>query len=298
MLLVITFIQYTCTDEDLKFQKAAGLKNTSMIKRQYFRLKKAVAKKLTDVVDDMGDFRRYILNIFEFNARDTIQKSNDVTEVFELLTEKSYWNFMDVYNLESIVEEYGGEVEKECLKLINEYKEKLNGFKAAIKICEFIEGNKNSDVDGNESGEYASLAEEKEPYDVKYRTKLSIKLADSTQTSINISLESLFYVEKLWDSLCFDYNLPSLPHVLHDIVNGSIIIHWIIQHKLTWKILEQIEDSVKFFEREAITNVCLEGVCVYNQKKGIRTRKVRVKCSMQVKLCTCTIYRYAMSSCS
>ena len=243
-----------------------------MIRQSYSKLKRNVAKNLTGVIghEGMTDFQEYILDLFD--AGDSIQGANGVREVFRVLTEKKYWNFMDVSNLESIVEECGGEVKKECLNMIDQYKEELKGFKAAIKIAEFIEDNKSS-----ESGQYASLKEDKDRYDVKYRTKLSIQLAgDKNQISTKISLESLFYVEKLWDSLCLDFNLPSLPHVLDDIVNGSIIIHWIIQHKLTWKILEQIGGSVKFFEREVITNVCLEGVCVYNQKKGIRTQKVRV----------------------
>ena len=252
----------------------AETKNISMIKRLYFRLKRTLAKKLTDVVDDMDDFHQYILDLFD--AGDTIQKPSTVREVFERLTEKKYWSFTDVSKLESIVEEYGGRVETECLKLIDDYKEDLKGFKTAIKIVEFTEGHKNTDVDGNGDGQYTYLREEKETYDAKYRTKLSIMLAgDNKRTSAKISLESLYYVEKLWNSLCFDFNLPSLPHVLDNIINGSIIIHWIVEHKLTWKILEQIGDSVKFFEREVITNVSLEGVCVYNQKRGIRVQKVR-----------------------
>lgn len=260
--------------EEFLFTKAADKKNTSMIKRSYSRLKKDVAKNLAQVVEDIPDFHHYIMDIF--SAGDSLQEADDVHKIFKLLTEKSYWNFLDVSNLERIVEEYGGDLEEESLQLINEYKEKLKGFKAAIKIAEFMEGHRRNE-DENGTGEYTSLREEQGKYDVQYRTKLSVKLcAENKQPSIKISLQSLLYVEKLWDSLCLDFNLPSLPHVLDDIIMGSIIIHWIVEHQVTWRILERVSSAkaAEFFEREAITIVCLEGVCIYNQKTGVRVQKV------------------------
>lgn len=249
-----------------------------MIKRLYSKLNRKIAKKLAEVVEDMEEFHQHILDTFVFKAGDTVREADSVQKIFKLLSEKSYWNFLDVSNLEGIVEEFGGKFLKESKLLINEYKEELKGYKTAIKIAEFMEQQK-EDESGDVSVDYTSLEEDQEKYDMKYRTKLSVKLAEKKQTSIKISLQSLFYVEKLWDSLCLDFNLPSLPHVLDDIIKGSIIIHWIVQHQVTWKILEEINDHVGFFEREAIMNVCLEGVCVYNQSKGVRHQKVRMSCS-------------------
>jgi hypothetical protein len=258
-------------EAEFLFPKAAKNKNTSMIRLLYSKLKREVARNLGKVVEDMGDFHECILDLFDASG-ESIRAACDVKKVFEVLTEKSYWSFIDVSNLEGIVEEFGGELKEQCLYLINQYKEELNGFKTATKITEFIERNKNKGSDGNE---YASLKEEKEKYDVEYRNKLSVKLAGSRNTGTKISMESLLYVEKLWNSLCLEFNLPSLPHTLDDIINGSVIIHWLIQHRLTWKILEKISDSVEFFKREAVANVSLEGVCIYNQKTGIRDLKVR-----------------------
>ena len=199
----------------MTFQKIANTKNTSMIKKSYFRLKNKVAKNLAGVIgdEDMTDFHMFILDLFD--GGDSIQGPfNSVHEVFGVLTEKGYWNFLDVSHLKSIVEVYGGEVEKECLNMIDQYKEELQGFKAAIKIFEFTEG---SD-EGDSSKQYRSLCEDQDKYDVKYRTKLSIQLA----VGAKISLGSLYYVEKLWDSLCLDFNLPSLPDVLDEIINRGL----------------------------------------------------------------------------
>lgn len=263
--------------EDFSFPTVAETRNVSRIKTLYSRLKRKIAPKLAKVVkdtDSMEDFHQYILDMFVFKADDNLQEVGSVQKIFKLLSEKSYWNFLDVSNLEGIVEEFGGEFVKEGIQLINEYKEELKGFKTAIKIAEFMEGHREDEIGDEESAGYTSLKEDKEKYDPRYRSKLSIKLAEKKQTSIKISLQSLFYVERLWDSLCLDFNLPSLPHVLDDIIKGSIIIHWIVQRQVTWRILEQIYHHVGYFESEAITNVCLEGVCLYNQKKGVRPQKV------------------------
>ena len=203
----------------MKFQKAAEKKNVSMIKQLYSKLKRNVAKNLAGVIghEGMTDFQEYILDLF--SARDSIQGPfNSVHEVFRVLTEKGYWNFLDVSYLRNIVEVYGGEVEKECLNMIDQYKEELKGFKAAIKIFEFTEGS-----EGDNSKQYRSLREDQDKYDVKYRTKLSIQLAGGkNQISAKISLESLYYVEKLWYSLCLDFNLPSLPDVLDEIIDRGL----------------------------------------------------------------------------
>jgi hypothetical protein len=234
-----------------------------MIRLSYSKLKSEVARNLGKVVEDMDDFHQCILDLFDASG-ESIRAASDVKKVFQVLTEKSYWSFIDVSNLESIVEEFGGELKEQCLHLINQYKEELRGFKTATKIVEFIERNENEGSDGNE---YVSLKEEKEKYDVVYRSKLSVKLGG------RISMASLIYVEKLWDSLCLEFDLPSLPHVLDDISECNTI-HWLIQHRLTWKILEKSSDSVEFFKR--VVNVSLEGVCIYNQKTGIRDLKVRI----------------------
>lgn len=260
--------------EEAKFTKAAEKKNTTMIRKLYIALLKKITKNLNQVVKDMDDFHDTVSVLFD--AGNSIREAKSVRKVFQLLSEKSYWNFLDVSDMESIVEEFGGELVEESSKLINEYKEKLKGFKTAFKVAEFMERDREKEDEIVPGEEYTKLTEEQTKYDEVYRTKLSIKLAEKKHPSVKISLQSLLYVEKLWDSLCGDFNLPSLPHVLDDIIKGSIIIHWIVQHQVTWRILEEVGSAkaTEFFEKEAITNVCLEGVCVYNQKSGVRAQKV------------------------
>ena len=272
MAIKIVFPPPESLMEELAFSNTARNKNTRMIKKQYTRLKLEVAEKLSAVVEDMERFNDYILDTFE--AGDLPQVSS-VKEMFRLLTRKEYWKFTDVFQLEEIVEEFGGEFQKECKQLIDEYKKDLNGYNCATRIVEFMTANKEKDAElPDESKACTHLMEDKEKYDEKFRTKLSIKLEG--RQGRTIYLESLQYVERLWDSLCFEFKLKSLPHVLDGIVEGSVIIHWIIQHKFTWKILGKLADDgdITFFEKNAIAILCLEGVCVYNQRVGIRHGKV------------------------
>lgn len=242
--------------EDLQFRKSVKRESDSIIRLSFFNLLEKIAASLAGVVEDMSVFRQCILHMF--GTGDIIPKTANVHEIFTLLTEKKYWNFEDVSNLSKIVEQFGGELEA---KLVNEYKEELNEYKIAPKHAKLTEE--------REENVSANL---KEKYDSQYLTKLSVELNRPSQyPSRNILLK----IEKLWNSLCREFNMPSLPQLLDGFVEGNIIIiHWIIQHPLTWKILERIGDGIEFFQRESIAVVCLEGVCVYDQKMGINHEKV------------------------
>ena len=264
-------------EQDIAFSELAKSKNTSKIKSLHFRLRRKIAKNLATVVEDMHMFHEYVLELFDVESS-SIPPADTIPEIFRSLTDKKYWIFLDVDKLENIVEEFSGELKDECMKLIEEYKEQLSGYKTTTSILDFIAQNKGIETEGYENEENVSLKKDAEKYDAKYRTKLSMKLnKNKAQPSTRIYMESLLYVEKLWDSLCREFKMPPLSHVLDDIMTGSIIIHWIIQHTLTWNILDGIDEAVPFFEREFISLVCLEGVCIYNQKTGVRNQKVRDK---------------------
>ena len=272
--LRVDFLLAEAIDEELTFSNTAKARNITTIKHLYAVLKTKVAANLAKVVD-MDAFRDHILGVLDEGS---IPKADSVQDIFRLLSKRSYWKFTDVSTLEQIVEGFGGDLEEENMSLINSYKEKLNGYNSATRIVDFVKTNVKSDTEEEEEDRksYVSLQESKEKYDDEFRTNLSIKLLGKKKQRRKIHMESLKYVEKLWDSLCMEFDLPSLPHVLDDIVAGCVVVCWIVQHKLTWKILQELEEHTGFFERETISLVCLEGVCIYNQKYGVREKKVLV----------------------
>lgn len=288
--------------EELVHSKATSKRrNLDMIKSEYTDLKSCIAKDLTKAIeesedDDLSNFQDYVEDLFD----QCVPEPVSVKKIFKTLTSKQCLNYLDVYNMEVIVKKFGGRFKEKDKKMINDYKERLNGYKTAILITDFIEVNTE---DKEEDEKIPSVKENQEKYDDKYRTKLSAKLPNS---NIKIQLGSLLYIEQLWDSVCLEFNLPSLSHVLDSIVKGSIIINWIIQHTLTWKILEGVSNSIEFFKRECIAQLFLEDICIYDRETGVLHKKVRtyiyrvkLLCDASNDVCVCYIfYRLFMSSCS
>ena len=173
-----------------------------------------IIKNLTEAKLDMGDFHDFIRSLFE--TGDNIPKDYTVKQVFKELDKLKCWNFLDITGLESIVEMFDEDHEAQNMKLIKEYKEMLTGYKAVTKITDFILQHKSMEEAGQE---YRSIKEDTEKYDEKYRSKLSIKLFGG-EAPVKLSMLSLEYIEKLWNSLCIEFHMPSLPRLLDSIVIG------------------------------------------------------------------------------
>lgn len=247
----------------------------AMIKNEYYKLKNNIIKNLNKVDIDMEAFREYVQDIFYIG--DSLSEADDVKKIFRILTEKKIWKFNDVTELEMIVEMFSADMETENMELINAYQASLNGYKAAAKIKDFIAPDKENDDENDKETEeqtYSSVSESEKSHDVKYRTELSVKLLGNKTASVKISLESLKYIEKVWNSISVEFNLPSLPHILDKIVEGCVVVHWIVHHDIVRKLLEGITDAMEFFERECIGNLHLEKVCVYDQEAGVANHKV------------------------
>ena len=256
---------------ELLVPTAASKKNEAIIKRNYAKLIMEIAKNLETVNPDMDDFHTFVINIFDASE---LPKVETVQDMFKILSEKKCWSFIDVSNLASIVEEFSEGFEDQNKKRIKQYKEELSGFKAATKIVNFMNSNReNEPDDGSDSEEYISIDSDKAKYDEKYRKKLSIKLNEG-EGGTKITLRSLEYVEKLWKSLCEEFEMPSLPKLLDSIVSGSIIVTWIVRRIHAQKILHNIFHAAIFLKQELIVGIYLEGVCIYDDVSGIATAEV------------------------
>ena len=237
-----------------------------MIKDSFIQLKMKIVKKLMAAEPDMDDFHDFIESLFE--TGDNIPKDYTVKQVFKELDKLKYWNFLDVSTLERIVKRFDKDHKVQNMEMIKEYKKELAGFKAVTKIKDFIQHDK---TDIEESGQ--EYKEDKEKYDEKYRSKLSIKLFGG-KTPVKLDMQSLEYVEELWDSLCDEFHMPSLPRLLDSITIGSIIINWLIHHAHVMKVLERVWSTVHFFESRNIASVSIERVCIYDHDKGVAEQKV------------------------
>lgn len=271
---LLTIISEIDECEILGSKSSVTGKNTSMIKVNYFKLIKKISSNLTKVAPDMSEFHQFLVDLLD--AGD-LPKAKSVKDIFDILTQKKYWGFTDVNYLESIVELFSDDYEAQNMKMIKEYKEDLAGFKIATKITDFIHSDKENKIDGmSESEEYTSIMADAAKYDEKYRKKLSFKLAEGKGLNVKISMKSLQYIEKLWDSLCDQFEMPSLPKVLDSIVAGSIIVTWLVRHVQARKILDKISCAVDFLKDEFIVGVFLEDVRIYDQDSGVVDIEVHI----------------------
>ena len=250
--------------------KVVTRKNTAMIKKNYSKLIMKITRNLTKVDPDMSSFYQFVINLLDV---EDLPKAESVKDIFEILTKRKYWKFTDVDYLESIVELFSEDLEDLNMKMIKEYKEDLAGFKIATKIADFV----NSDKQNGE--EYISIMADVTKYDEKYRKKLAIQLDGSKgKLGVKISLKSLQYIEKLWNSLCDEFMMPSLPKLLDSIVAGSIIVTWLIRRVHARKILDRIGCTVEFLRNEFIVGVFLEDVCIYDEDSGVANVEVCTAC--------------------
>ncbi len=284
--VIFSEIDYT----EMQASKAASRKNMATIKKNYSKLIKNVTSNLNKANPDMSSFHSFVIHMFD--AED-LPRAETVQDMFDVLTKKRCWDYLTVYNLESIVEEFSEQYEDQNKKMIKQYKEELAGFKAAIKIIEYMAGSK-AEEECEEDEEYVCLLSEKEKYDDKYRKKLSLKLHEGKRGGAKITFSSLQYVEKLWDSLCDEFEMPSLPKLLDSITYGSIIITWIVRRINAQKILSQIFYHVEFLKQEMVIEICLENVCIYNENSGTSTVEVSQNYSTLTCLCN-TTYVYNIS---
>ena len=246
------------------------------IESEYFKLKKNIARNLKKVEIDMDSLREYAQEVL--GAGDSIMSADSIDKIFKNLTANRCWKFYDVSSLEELVKMFSEdeELEEENMTLIRTYKEKLAGYKATTKINEFIQANKENDSeDVTDPDDTRSIKENEGKYDEKYRTTLSAKLFDADKNvKVKIGMESLLYIESLWQSLCEEFTMPPLPHLLDKIIAGSIIIQWLIHHDLVRRILEGISNATEFFERRFIATLHLAEVCVYDEETGVVSQKV------------------------
>ena len=96
----------------------------------------------------------------------------------------------------------------------------------------------------------------------KYYRKLKIKLKlDKRITELTLS-----YVNKLWQSLAEEFDLPSLTAVLDKIIDGSLVISWQILPHIADMIRASSSKALRFYQRHGIVEVHIDDHLLYNEE--------------------------------
>ena len=165
--------------------------------------------------------------------------------MLETLTVEGAWDFINYYLLESIIEEYGDDRAKEMME---QYKQDLTGYLLVTTIKDHLDA-----------------------VDLEHPTIPQEELFSSLTTKVkgvNISSQSLEYVNNLWESLRKQFSLPKHILVLYKIAKWCLEISWCVPVKLAAYIIRKAKESEQYFEEQQFLQVSVDGVHIYNKSEA------------------------------
>ena len=186
--------------------------------------------------------------------------SANISEMFETLTMEGTWGFMNYYLLESIIKQYGDDRTKEMME---QYKRDLTGYLLVTKIQDHL------DAVNIEHPTRRMLPIPQEELFSLLKTKIK---------GINITNQSLKYVEDLWQSLREQFSLPKHILVLYKIAEGCLEISWCIPSELAAHIIRKAKESEHYFREQQFLRVSVDGVNIYTESEAGDQLKDMVSC--------------------
>lgn len=228
--------------------------NLARIKGSFADLVTEVTEKLERRDIDIKRFRLYIVIVFKgiTIAADAVS----VTDIMEAVSYHPLWDYSCCTHIEKIAKKFVGDDELD--KLIRNYKSELAGFKATIKIVDYIK-------DCSEKQKIADSRQslDKQRYDEHYYCKLTVKLKS------HVMEKSLDYIDELWTSIADHFLLPSLSGLLDSIHEGCVEVTWLVSASSAHQIQARIQNSAEFLEKLEVIRVIMDDQILYDVDKVI-----------------------------
>ena len=237
-------------------------KNLNKIKGQFSSVLvkvQSALKSLQVTVDELHSF------LVHYTSRDDwIQNPLNLDEIFNTLSVAKLWS----YNHYDLLEEITKRLlpgDTDVKKLIFEYKGQLTGFYTTTKIADFIEISKFED---SEQDPQQPLPVDTFTFKDYRKLKLKLKL------NRKVSAITLSYVDELWRSLAEEFDLPCLTAVIHSIIEGSLMVTWLILPQISEKLIASgsTMTAVKFFRRHGIIFVEINKDTIYDEEQMVCKR--------------------------
>ena len=143
--------------------------------------------------------------------------------------------------------------------IIKEYKEHLTGFYTTTKLIDYIRFFNNAD---SESGRNELDIGSFTPAHYK---KLRIKLGIDR----NINTCSLDYIQVLWEQFAEEFDIPFLTAVLDSILEGSLVITWLVPPEVADKIAGSVHQATPFLKRQHIVSVSIDDNVIYCEESEV-----------------------------
>ena len=229
-------------------------KNFNKIKGQFSSLLLKVQSALKSHKVSVDDVRNFLVHYL--SRDDWIQNPSNLDELFTALSATKLWNYDHYDPLEEITRQFLTD-DTDVKKSMSDYKNQLAGFYTTTRIADFI---KLSDFEDDEQDPQQPLPVH--TYTLKDYRKLKLKL----KLDRKVSAVTLSYVDELWRSLAEEFDLPSLTAVIHSIMEGSLVVTWLILPHIAEKIMTNSSKAVKFFRRHGIVLVEIDELIAYDEE--------------------------------
>ena len=198
----------------------------------------------------VDDVHQYLVASFQGDC--CIPEAPDLTKLFNIITEAKLWHYDHYVPLQQLAQHFLPDNEQ-VRKHIADYKNQLSGFCATTKIVDFVNLSELEELE--EDDPQQPFAPEKYDYRM-LKVKLKMK---------NVNKLTLGYVNTLWQSFAEEFGLPSLTTVIDKIIDGSLVISWLILPHIADKIRASFSKALRFYQQHGIVEVHIDDDLLYDE---------------------------------
>ena len=220
-------------------------KALSRTKRHFSNLLVKVRSSMEANNSKVKDVRDFLVTYFEGECN--IPDVGNLSKIFESVTSAKLWRYDHYSPLEELAESFLPD-DDPARALMTKYITQLSAFYATTRIIDFIKISEDDDLEEDDQ----PFSPKK--YNRKYR-KLTVKL----KLQKNISELTLDFVHELWKALQKEFYLPSLTAVIDKIIEGSLVITWLVLPHVVEKIKSKLSKSLHFLQHHSIVSIELYG---------------------------------------
>lgn len=201
----------------------------------------------------VSDVHQFLMTSFQGDC--CIPEVPDHTKLFNIITQAKLWRYDHYVPLQQLAQQFLQD-DEQIRTHITDYRNQLSAFCATTKIIDFF---KLSELDELEDNSQQSFSPGK--YIKKDYRKLKVKLKLK-----NITELTLGYVNTLWQSFAEEFGFPSLTAVIDKIIDGSLVISWLILPHIADKIRASNSKALRFYQRHSIVKVNIDDDLLYDEE--------------------------------
>lgn len=246
--------------------------NLEMIELSYWNLTEMICDKLTSLEVSrevsVNDLRKFVADRHCQNqkVKRSIKRSVKISRLFSVICENKLWTYQHYSLLHCIIKTFGTrDAKSEMKEWMDGYIVEYNGYAAAEKIIEAIP-------------KYYHRAKRNQlnypSRDLSFDEKDLEILGTRLSTRVLISNESIQYIDSLWSEIAARFRIPSLTAYLYSILEGSVIVTWLIPPGWACCILGDVQRAGGFFKRLQMLLVEVDSICIYDEENGISNNEV------------------------